>query len=302
MKRIRMTLAACVPLATILAGCGADETGAPAPTPSLEIRQLTENAYFDANPVFSADGAWIYYESDQTGDRELWRLAAAGGTPQRLTFHRGFDSSPDPLPDGSGVVFESDRAGTKDIWLLPVDPEGAAPTRLTAGDSEDGSPAVSPDGDRVVFESNRDKASGSDLWVLRLADGRLSRLTTTPTGVYVRTADWSPDGAFVVAESNVSGASALHAIRVAGGEFRQLTPDVGYEGHPAWSPDGETIACESNRSGTMEIHLVPADGGTPAPLTRGGGFWPQWSPDGRTLVCGLPAPAAPEVGTVKLGD
>ncbi len=282
----------------LLAGCSADDPGMLLPERTLEVQRLTDNDVFDANPVFSADGAWIYYESDQTGDRELWRLPVDGGPAVRLTHHRAFDSAPDPLPDGSGVVFESDRTGTKDIWLLEL---GApAPVALTSGPDMDGSPAVSPDGSRVVFESNRGKAVGADLWLVALADGGLRRLTTTPEGVYVRTADWSPDGGYIVFESNISGASALQVVPAAGGSLFQVTSNAGYEGHPAWSPDGDTIACESSRSGAMEIHLVPAAGGALVRLTDSGGFWPQWSPDGRTIVYGVPTATDPEVGMVKI--
>lgn len=286
-------------LPMMLAGCGSEGTPGTAPgAPTVEVLRLTRNEFFDANPVYSADGAWIYYESDQTGDHELWRLPASGGEPERLTHNRAFDSAPDPLPDGGGVVFESDRAGSKDIWLLATD--ATAPVALTAGPDEDGSPAVSPDGAQVVFESNRGKSPGSDLWLVDLSDLRLQRLTTTPDGVYVRTADWSPDGSHIVFESNVSGGSALQVIPAEGGDLFQITPYGGYEGHPAWSPDGDLIACESSRSGTMEIHLIPADGGTMEQLTDSGGYWPQWAPDGGTIVYGIPTATAPEVGTVKI--
>ncbi|MCP4572338.1 MAG: hypothetical protein GY838_08285 [bacterium] len=285
--------------ATLLAGCGSDGgSGTTVPVPTLEVRRLTENDVFDANPVFSADGAMIYYESDQTGNREIWRLPAAGGEPEQLTDHRAFDSAPDPLPDGSGVVFESDRAGAKDIWLLATG--ASAPVALTSGLDEDGSPAVSPDGTSVVFESNRDKTGGSDLWIVNLADRELRRVTTTPSGVYVRTADWSPDGQHLIFESNALGASALVVIPATGGDMVQITPDAGYEGHPAWSPDGDLVAFESSRSGTMEIFLVSAEGGELVRVTDQGGFWPQWSPDGLTIVYGVPTATAPEVGMVKI--
>jgi TolB protein len=265
--------------------------------PTLEVQRLTENEAFDANPVFTTDGAWIYFESDRTGDHEIWRLPADGGVAEQITRNRAFDSAPDPLP-GGGVVFESDRAGAKDIWLLA--PGADAPVPLTSGPDEDGSPAVSPDGTRVVFESNRGKAAGADLWLVDLDDLELHRVTHTPSGVYVRTADWSPDGKRLVFESNVSGGSALHIVSAEGGELDMLMAFEGYEGHPAWSPDGELVAFESTRGGTMEIHLVPADGGTPEQLTDSGGYWPQWSPDGRVIVYGLPTATEPEVGTVKI--
>src|SRR3954452_2409282 len=37
------------------------------------------------DPHFSADGRWIYYLSDASGSDQLWRVAAAGGTPEKVS-------------------------------------------------------------------------------------------------------------------------------------------------------------------------------------------------------------------------
>ncbi len=289
-------------LVVVLAGCAGDDPRSPLPAPDLETRQLTDNEALEANPVYSPDGQWIVFESDRTGNHELWRLPVAGGPAEQLTDDKAFDSAPDVTPDGRGLVFESDRSGTKNIWLLDLLDTAHGSVALTTGDHDDGSPAVSPLGDVVVFESNRAKNGGSDLWLVALAGGEPLRLTTTPAGTYVRTADWSPDGERLVFEANFEGAPALYTMAAGGGAMIRITTLAGYEGHPAWSPDGLIIACESTLSGTMEIHLVPADGGAMEQLTVGGGFWPQWSPDGYTIVYGVTDGAQPEVWTVKFED
>jgi TolB protein len=276
-----------VAAAGALAGCSSDNTPAPIEVdiPSA-AKQITANdAVFEANPTLSPDGAWILYESDAGGSRDIWLMAADGGAPVRLTDHGAFDSAPAWLPDGNGIVFESDRSGSKSIWYLDLGAEGAQPVALTDDGGEDGSPAVSPDGLRIVFESNRAKWGGTDLWLVGVAGGELARLTDTPVGTYHRSADWAPDGERIVCEANREEASsAIFVIDVKSGQATRLTRLGGYEGHPAWSPDGAAIAFEATWDGTSEIYVMGPGGEEPTRVTADGGFWPRWSPDGSELV------------------
>ncbi len=269
-----------------LAGCGGGASEPAVPAPGVTVKQLTATeTVFEANPIYSPDGSSILFESDATGNLEIWRLPLGGGAVEQLTHNAGQDTSPYWLPDGSGFVFESDRSGTKSIWRQDLTAPGSEPVRITDDNGQDGSPAVSPDGTLVVYESNRGGPSGLDLWVSPVGGGQAVRLTTSVGGSYDRTADWSPDGSTIVFESDRErGASALFTVPAKGGALVRLTPLAGYEGHPAWSPDGARLVYESTLSGDMEVWCVDADGANARQLTETGGFWPRWSPDGRHLV------------------
>ena len=253
--------------------------------PTLE--QITQADHFHGNPIFSPDGNWLLYESDASGNMDLYRIPVAGGTAQQLTFDPGFDSSGTWFGDGSQIAFESDRSGRKHIYVLILDTPLAQPVAVTDGDCDDGSPMYSPDGSRIVFESNRGKNPGSDLWTVSAWGGAATRVTTTGDGIYNRTADWSPDGRELVYESNRADVSALYRVPVSGGETTQVSLDDGYEGHPSWSPDGATVVYESNATGRLEIYALPAVGGESQRLTTQGGSWPRYSRDGTRIVFGV---------------
>ncbi|MEN8007641.1 MAG: hypothetical protein ABFS42_11540 [Candidatus Krumholzibacteriota bacterium] len=286
-----------------LSGCANEEPAVPVKADRVpQVMQLTGNHdVFEANPIYSPDGNWILFESDVTGNRDLWLIPATGGEPRQLTFDKGFDSAPFWSPDGKRIVFESERSGFKNIWIIDPDAPAADPVALTSGVWEDADPVWSPDGEWIAYESNRAKDGGTDLWMSPVAGGPAKRLTTTGAGVYIRTADWSPDGTRLVCESNLENASsALYVLAVEGGSLTRITPENGYEGHPAWSPDGEEIAYESAQSGIMEIHVIPAAGGAPFQVTTGGGFWPRWSPGGDYIVFCVFGDPEPNIWVVEV--
>lgn len=78
--------------------------------------QLTDDDVPDDGAEFSADGAWIYFNSERgssvPGHAQLFRMPAAGGTPEQLTFDDRVNWFPHPSPDGSRIAFVSFPPGT----------------------------------------------------------------------------------------------------------------------------------------------------------------------------------------------
>ncbi len=270
-----------------LGACGSHDPSQVVPLTPEKRTIVTAEAEYEANPVVSPDGQWVYFESDSDGDMDLFRIPFSGGTAQKLTSNSVFDSSPSLSPDGGKLVFESDLSEDRHLYILDLEHLESPPVALTTGSGDDGSPAWSPSGNFIAFESNRDKNTGTDLYLVDPLDGTVQRLTVTPENVICRTADWSPTGTSLVYESNTSGSSALYTIELTAIKGIQITPDSGYEGHPAWSPLGGEIAFESTRSGASQIYLVSPQGGEWTQLTVLGGYWPQWSPNAEAIVYGV---------------
>lgn len=105
-------------------------------------------------------------------------------------------------------------------------------------------PQVSPDGMTVAWVETRvdltANKSTSAIWTAPIQGGAPSRLTWTEKKD--RTPRWSPDGKWLLFESNRSGDMQLWAMPVGGGEPRQLTRISTGVASPTWSPDGKKIA------------------------------------------------------------
>jgi dipeptidyl aminopeptidase/acylaminoacyl peptidase len=106
------------------------------------------------------------------------------------------------------------------------------------------SPQVSPDGKYVVYSATEitDPVHNKSVSKLWLKDGNpLPRLLTN-SAFKDANPRWSPDGRWILFESNRSGGSQLWIIPVAGGEARQLTTISTEASSGIWSPDGKHIA------------------------------------------------------------
>jgi len=110
------------------------------------------------SPSVSFDGKWIYISMAYDGEPfyHIYRLAAAGGKPQRLTDGPFHDIDPVELPDGR-IVFTSTRIGTFEEYhnppsraLFAMQPDGTDIRPLTYTFIFDNEPEVLADG-RILF-------------------------------------------------------------------------------------------------------------------------------------------------------
>jgi Tol biopolymer transport system component len=212
----------------------------------------------------SQDGRWLAFDSDLSGNQEIFKIPAAGGTAERLTNHPADDFIPAWSPDGERIAFYSFRGGNRDIFVMGAD--GGSLEQVTSDPTHERVPDWSPDGRRLVFYS--DRTGRAELFVVERADGGRwlpPRQLTREGGGNPR---WSPDGRFVA----YRGGFSVKVIPAEGGEPRTVVPESDPAKEPAphwmeWSPDGRTIYFKTlDPDGRSTIFSVPAAGGTPRPV------------------------------------
>ncbi len=100
---------------TMNAGNGSDQT---------RITGINESA---TDAVFSGDGQWIIYSSENNDVNMacIYKIPAAGGSPERITFYSGYDGAPSVSPDGTKVAFESvygdpDNSSGTTLWIIDI--------------------------------------------------------------------------------------------------------------------------------------------------------------------------------------
>ncbi len=137
----------------------------------------------DGSPSFSADGLEMYFDSERSGDYDLWVTKRAStddewGTPERLgppVNSSALDGTPCISANGLTLYFNSERSGGfghYDLWVTTRqtkndpwgEPVNLGPTVNST--TYDFSPEISLDGQLLYFESIRPGGHGSyDIWV-----------------------------------------------------------------------------------------------------------------------------------------
>ena len=188
----------------------------------------TESQPANLAPLYSFDGAWLYYSGVNfpvNGGAALYRISG-NGEVERLTSWTSFyttDSEPSPSPDGSLVAFVTDRPdddpSRSDLAILTVADEGIQLLGLPAR-----TPRWSPIGDLIAFLRD------GQVWLID-PDGSNPRLLASEESPYSPGLSWSSDGKWLVA-ANEHG---VRLIEAASGMILPLAFTRGYAA-PAWRP------------------------------------------------------------------
>jgi eukaryotic-like serine/threonine-protein kinase len=209
---------------------------------------VTQDAALDWNPVWSADGRFLYFLSNRNGSMNLWRIPVDERTGKTL-------GPPEPrtLPARETYGFALSRDGKRLAYV-------ASETAFSL--------------EHVAFDPAAGRPIGQPVEILQT-----SQPISNPTV--------SPDGALLAFDGLGSVQEDLFLMRVDGTGLRKIIDDAPRDRLPTWSPDGKKIAFQSDRSGGWEVWTILPDGGGLTQLTRtkGRNFnYPVWSPDGRRIA------------------
>jgi Tol biopolymer transport system component len=261
----------------------ADRTGANARL--LLRRRPNEHNHF---PVWSSDGRWIYFTSGTpvTKEMDVWRIAANGGSAERLTQLNNDVASLAPIDDRTILFVSHDQDGSGP-WLWALDVERKLTRRISFGVEKYTSLAATPDGRRLVATVANPAAA---LWTVPI-----------PTSGVVEESDAKPLPLSTADSSapQFGGGSLFYLSSIGAGDgvwlFDQGPSSEIWKGSdgavlasPAPSRDGRRIAIVIRRNGKPRLHVLAADGGEIQTLAgtidvRGGA---SWSPDGKWIVIG----------------
>jgi Tol biopolymer transport system component len=215
-------------------------------------------------PQLSPDELRLAGDRTVGGNRDVWVADLARGGLTRFTTHAATDGFPVWSPEGSRMVFHSNRNGTFDLWTKAS--SGAGSDALLLETPDDEWPIHWSRDGRFLLYQRSDVGARWDLWALPMTGPDRRPIAVASTPFAERMGEFSPDGRWVVYETDESGRPEITAQAVPEASGRWPVSTRGGAA-PRWSADG------------TEIYFIAPDGKIMAvPVTAKGSTFEAGAP------------------------
>jgi Tol biopolymer transport system component len=243
----------------------------------------------------AGDSAFAWRQSSRSVDVDVVLVPITGGTP-RLVHTVPMDARwgvPAVSPDGRWLLYNHevlrDQQSRSDIHIIDVQGGGARP--LVQHPAIDQVIGWLPDTDVVLFSS--DRSGTTDIWSVRVANGRVSaEPRVVRSGFFRSSAVGFADGAlFYMVNTGSSGPAIVNVDPRTGAILGAASPPLAgfdrawYRG-TAWSPDGQTLAALTWDRSLRTVTLHSLQTGESRVYRLDKDIRPhaaQWSADGKAL-------------------
>jgi len=205
------------------------------------------------SPRVSPDGRRLALSTDGSEEAAVWVYdLSEEHAVRRLTF-AGRSRLPIWSPDGKRLAFQSDRSGDTAIFVQNADGSGEA-ERLTTAEAGTAHIPESWARDGRYLSFSVVKASGAELWLRSMTDGRSAPFGDVRSIAPLNSA-LSPDGKWIAYTLRGRAGATPTAVFMqpvpATGAVYQPSEDNDRSHHPFWSPDGKELFHFAQGGGTL---------------------------------------------------
>jgi dipeptidyl aminopeptidase/acylaminoacyl peptidase len=243
--------------------------------------QLTISEQRQTQPVWSPDGAWIAYMSDQNGD-EQWDIflvsPKTGDVTNLTTSPESAEIDPAWSPDGKQLAYATKlkTGASYEIDLIDITTRHLQHlTKDTSKELSNQRPIFSHDGKFIVYTQSHASGKDSNVFIVDLASGQSTNLTPHEGRRNYSAEDISPDGKTVLITSDAkNGYDNVGLLDAASKKVGWLTDEKWEVNAGSFSPDGKQLTWTANIDGTsqMFVYEIASHQAEALPFERGLNF------------------------------
>jgi Tol biopolymer transport system component len=256
------------------------------------IRVLKQPDAWPGRMSFSPDGKFVLYDGRGSSGPGVHLLSIDGRRDIALAPHPADDFAAGWSPDGTHILFASNRTGPLSLWTLAVK-DGVAQDepQLVLADAGNIQPLGITRNGSFYYWLNTGLV---DIYSAAI-DPESATVIDPPKPVVHRFVasnqfpDWSPNGRYLLYQSNRPGPESLIVIRALDtGTERELRTEapLGFQ-PPYWNATGDAILLSGALAGKDGIYRIdPRSGAVTLSVALPPGklpFTPVWSRDGKML-------------------
>ena len=206
-----------------------------APVPISGAEKLTTGNQWIETIGLSRNGEWIAFDSNRTGNQDIYRMNVDGGEQIQLTRHPANDFAPAWSPGGDEIVFYSFRGGVRQLFQM--DTHGRHVRRVTSTPGTEVFATWSADGNTLAYVHATDRYRSVLYQVSRADAGQPWSVPELMLDEEVHTPPrWSPDGSRI---AFLGVDSRIRLFDPTTGESATLSTEV--LGTPVWAPDSRSV-------------------------------------------------------------
>jgi Tol biopolymer transport system component/DNA-binding winged helix-turn-helix (wHTH) protein len=156
-----------------------------------ERKQITSGESAEISPKLSADGRFLIFMSNRSGQMNAWRSDANGTNTTQIT-ESGNVKDAIISPDGNNVFYLAQEPNKTSETLWQISINGGNTTQLTKQPTL--SPRISPNGKSIACSILNPETNKMTLAVLSAESGEVIKYPETPQNNELPFLDWSKDG------------------------------------------------------------------------------------------------------------
>jgi Tol biopolymer transport system component len=246
---------------------------------SIQILPLIATPANEDSPAWSPDGREVAFQSDASGEKQIYISHADGSNVRQITKGLGPCEAPAWSPDGKRLVFQNEKSdGSVNIFMIDTEGRNAVP--VTTGQKKNTTPKWSPRGDEIIYSTNT-LWPGWDLMLYNI-----ERNTSLPMTRSYRSffrPSWKPDGSTIAFAYGSTDDLALWTIKKGAVQPEELLKLEGRCNDPEWSDDGQRLFFVNEQTppnGDYKLYLMDLVTNETRLLVTGEGTMrhPTWTP------------------------